>query len=502
MELNVDRTAWTPGHHPHLYEINTWAWLEDLSLRYARPVTLGSVPEEEWDRLRFLGFDLVWLMGVWKRSAEGRRIFRTNVNMFPLYDAALPAWSLDDVTGSPYSIQDYAPDPRIGSWSDLDAARAKLHERHIGLILDFVPNHTGPDHPWVQSHPEYYVQGTLAEFRKNPEAFFLAEADRSARFIAHGKDPYFPPWPDTAQLNYYNPELRSAMIDVLRSVAKHADGVRCDMAMLCQNDIFTRNWKSLLSRSKPPSEEFWTLAFAAVPGFVWIAEVYWDLELQLQELGFDFTYDKGFYGRLRDSSPRDVRQYLEASASSGHRMVRFLENHDEVRALSAFGKDHLYAAATIMATLPGLRFYHDGQLEGKRLHMPIQLRRAVAEQPDREVSALYAKLLQISRDPVFHQPDWKLLEINPDGDTSSGNLIAYRWKAGREFRVVVVNLGATAAQGRIFLHEELEASRRYSFHDLLDGSEYERAGKDLIENGLFVRREGYQAHLFAVSTLN
>ena len=101
----------------------------------------------------------------------------------------------------------------------------------MALVLDFVPNHTGFDHQWVRTHPEYYVQGTLDNYRAEPTLFHPVEdADGSAvRFIACGRDPFFPPWRDVAQLNYFNPATRDAMIGVLTSIAQHCDGVRCDM---------------------------------------------------------------------------------------------------------------------------------------------------------------------------------------------------------------------------------------------------------------------------------
>ncbi|MGH9435373.1 MAG: alpha-amylase family glycosyl hydrolase, partial [Terriglobia bacterium] len=158
--------------HPHLYEINTYAWLEALSAREGRRISLGSVPDADWDNLKSQGFDFVWLMGVWRRSLLGRTIMRTTPAYFPSYDEALPDWSMADVVGSPYSVQDYTPDPRMGGWKDIDTARDKLNERGIRLILDFVPNHTGLDHPWISAHAEYYVHGTLADFRRETAAYF------------------------------------------------------------------------------------------------------------------------------------------------------------------------------------------------------------------------------------------------------------------------------------------------------------------------------------------
>ncbi|MGH9354382.1 MAG: alpha-amylase family glycosyl hydrolase [Terriglobia bacterium] len=485
--------------NPHLYEIHTWAWLEELSAREDRLVTLASVPDQEWDRLQSLGFDFVWLMGIWKRSAAGRTIARTSPCYFPSYDEALPGWTMKDVVGSPYSIQDYIPDPRIGGWKDVDAAREKLHRRGMKLILDFVPNHTGLDHPWVSSHPEYYIQGSLDQFRRDPSAFFLAERDSSATFIARGRDPHFPAWPDTAQLNYFNPATRDAMLCVLRAIAGHADGARCDMAMLLLHAVFVKTWGPLLRGFAAPGDEFWPAAVAALPGFVWIAEVYWDLEWRLQQLGLTFTYDKRLYDRLRAAPPQDVRDCLKADAASQSRCVRFLENHDEPRSAAVFESDKLGAAATLVATLPGMRFYYHGQLEGRKLHLPIQLSRAAEEPPNSEIYHLYEKLLRITCDNAFHAGAWLLLEPRAAGDTSFQKLIAYQWRCGGVMKIVAVNLSSASARGNFILSGAIDPSREYGFHDQLHDKSYEWQGQDLIQSGLFVRLDAFQGHIFEVA---
>ncbi len=485
--------------HPHLYEINTLAWLEELSLQHGKTLTLAGVPDSEWEQLRDLGFDFVWLMGIWKRSPVGRRISRTETSYFPLYDEALPAWQMEDVVGSPYSVQDYTPDPRIGSWADIDCIRRKLHSWNMGLILDFVPNHTAPDHSWVQDHPEYYIQGTLQDFRKNPEAFFLSGGDGPVHFIARGKDPYFPAWPDTAQLNYHNPATRKAMMGVLERITGHCDGARCDMAMLVANQVFANNWQAFLSGWPAPQDEFWPAAVSAFPAFIWIAEVYWDMEAQMQSLGFDFCYDKRLYDRLLGSKPEDVQSHLRASLAYQSRLVRFLENHDERRSAAAFGRERIPAVATLAAFLPGMIFYHQGQLEGKVLHLPIQLRRASREPTDVQIRELYRKLMRISQEPAFHEGEWRLLEVSAAGGDSFQNIIAYQWCLGEKRKLVLANLAPALSQANIALDCGAGSCGVYKFYDQLNDRTYEWQGRDLVATGLFVRLDGYRSHVFDVT---
>jgi Alpha amylase, catalytic domain len=485
--------------HPHLYEINTWAWLERLTRRRGHPITLGNVPDEEWDELHRRGFDLIWLMGVWERSPESQRIFQTDAAQFPEFDKALPGWTPEQIVGSPYSVRAYSPDARMGTWAEIDAIREKLHARGMGLLLDFVPNHTALDHTWVRTHPEFYIQGTREDARNNPEAFFEVRTDRGATVaIARARDPYFPPWKDVAQLNLFESGARAALLDSLREIARHCDGVRCDMAMLVLNEIFANTWSASLAGRQVPTDEFWTDAIAGIPGLVWLAEVYWGREPQLQDLGFSFTYDKVLYDRLLEGNPRGVRAHLTADLARQNRMARFLENHDEARSATVFGADRLPALATLLATLPGMRFFQQGQLEGNKIHLPIALAQAAKESADPEVSALYRKLLQIANDDVYHDGEWKLFEVIAEGDATAENLIAYRWHSPASYRLVVANLGGGASQGRIQLNGEVLSTNDCVLYDALNAASYSSTAGDVAGHGLHLALDGYHAHVFEV----
>ena len=96
--------------HPVLYEVNTWVWLDELSRRHGRPVTLASVPAEAWDALADLGADAVWLMGVWERSPAGVQVALANERLMADFRRALPDLEPADVVGSPYCVRRYAVD--------------------------------------------------------------------------------------------------------------------------------------------------------------------------------------------------------------------------------------------------------------------------------------------------------------------------------------------------------------------------------------------------------
>jgi len=485
--------------HPHLYEINTWAWLEDLSQRAGRRVSLADVPDSEWNRLAGLGFDLIWLMGVWERSPESRREFRGDASSFANFQKALPSATLDDVVGSPYSIRRYQPDPRIGDWAALDATRAKLNARGLRLILDLVPNHVALDHPWILEHPEYFIQGSADDFARDPSAFYRAETFSGTRLIARAKDPYFPPWRDVAQLNHFHPPMRAALLDVLREIAKHCDGFRCDMAMLVLNDIFAKTWESHLAGSAPPAREFWPDVRSALPDAILLAESYWGTERRLIDLGFNFAYDKPLYDALRADDPSKVRACISGDFAYQNHLARFLENHDEERSAADFSSEELLAVATLIATLPGLRFYYQGQLEGRRIRLPIALSHAASEPADPAIENRYRQLLRISNEQVFHAGAWRRLDAEDIADGTASNLIVYDWQTENCWKLIVVNLVNAASQARIHLGDRIAPGRRYRFNDQLNQAVYLRDADELRGPGLYVRLEPFRAHLFEIA---
>ncbi len=224
-------------------------------------------------------------------------------------------------------------------------------------MLDFVPNHMGLDHPWVEEHPEYFITGTELDLARAPKNYTWVKRKGGDLLLAYGRDPYFAGWPDTLQLNYANLATQEAMIGELVKIAGQCDGVRCDMAMLVLPDVFERTWGQ-----RAPL--FWPKAIQRVrehfPGFLFMAEVYWDLEWTLQQQGFDYAYDKRLYDRLRDQHARPVREHFHAGLDYQNKLARFLENHDEPRAASTFPPGIHEAAAVITFLVAGAAILPSG----------------------------------------------------------------------------------------------------------------------------------------------
>jgi glycosidase len=492
----VSPIASAPRRFPVLWQLNARTTVQ----RLGDDATLDDLDDAALDSLLPAGIDWLYLLGVWQTGAVGREVSRRHPGIRQACATALPDLTDDDICGSCFAITGYHAHERLGGDAALARVRARLAERGVRLMLDFVPNHTAPDHPWVHDHPDFYVVGTDDDLAAAPANWIELDTGGGSRVLAYGRDPYFPGWPDTLQLDYSRPDVRAAMSDELVGAASRADGLRCDMAMLLLPDVFERTW----GRSMAP---FWPEALgrvrAARPDFMFMAEVYWDREWDLQQQGFDATYDKRLYDRLVAQDAGAVRGHLRADAEYQARSARFLENHDEPRAAATFDVGARHRAAAVATYLtPGVRFFEDGQREARRVHVPVHLCRAPVE-PDRDdLVAFYAALLAVLGDPVVHEGAWRLIDPTSawDGNASHEQLVAFAWSTadGALRYVVAVNLADTWSQGYLPLPHADLAGRTVTLVDRLGPDRFERDGDDLAARGLYLDVAPWAHHVFAV----
>ena len=483
---------------PTVYELNTAVWLERLGRPRGRPLTLGEVPGEQWDSLASLPVDAVWLMGVWQRSPAGIEIALRNPDVQSGNRAALPDLRPEDVIGSPYCVRDYVVDDRFGGPDALADARQSLADRGLALILDYVPNHIAPDHPWVTAKAGCLLAGSEQELSDHPDAFLRT----AGGIFANGRDPYFPPWPDVVQLNAFSPELRGAVADTLIAVGSQCDGLRCDMAMLMTNEVFTRTWGERVGPA--PQADYWPELIGRVksahPELLFMAEAYWDMEWTLQQQGFDLCYDKRLYDRLVHDSPDSIRGHLQADRSYQEGLIRFIENHDEPRAAATFEPPKARAAAIVVSALEGARLYHDGQLDGFRTHIPVFLTRGPDEPADSDLHAFYARLLCAVDESGLRQGDWRLCDCAGWPDNASWQqLIALCWSSGETRNLVVVNYADQPAQARVRLPWSELTGKDWQLSDRLNGVEFTRPGDELAADGLYVGLDPWAAHFLAIA---
>ena len=230
--------------------MNTRVTLSGLSRKLGKHATLDDFPDSELVRLAGEGFDWIWFLGVWQTGPAGRKVSLSHEEWQAEYRQLLPDFQEEDVCGSCFAIRDYSAHVDFGGDAALGRLRDRVHSHGMRLLLDFVPNHTAPDHPWVQEHPEFYIHGNEELLAREPQNYARVTTPNGEVILAFGRDPYFDGWPDTFQLNYAEPSLQEEQARVLEKIATLCDGVRCDMAMLVLPDVFERTCDRCRS-SKP-----------------------------------------------------------------------------------------------------------------------------------------------------------------------------------------------------------------------------------------------------------
>lgn len=486
--------------YPSLYQINTRVWLTQLSQDLGRQATLDDITDIELDRLADMGFDWIWLLSVWATGELGRKVSLSNPEWRHDFEKTLPDLREEDIRGSGFGVVDFHVPSQLGGDKALKRLRTRLNKRGIKLMLDFVPNHLGLDHPWAEKHPEYFIPGTEDDLKNNPLNYTKLKHKKADRVFAYGRDPNFSGWPDSLQLDYSNPAVVEAMTKELLRISGQCDGVRCDMAMLILPEIFERTWNRKV-------QSFWPEAIKAVreknPEFCFMAEVYWGMEWTLQQMGFDYAYDKRLYDRLCEGHARPVREHLYAGLDYQKKLARFLENHDELRAASVFDPDKHKAAAIITFLTPGLRFFHQGQLEGRKKHISIHLVRAPHEPVDPDLHIFYTNLLAKMRMPLFRNGQWCLLECTPawEGNGSWDAFLAFSWELDGIRSLVAINFAPHKSQCFVKLRFPDLANRQVEFADLMSTDQYERDGNDLVSRGIYLDLRPWGYHVFHVNFL-
>jgi glycosidase len=302
--------AWT--RNAVIYEVNV--------RQYSPEGTIAGV-RKQLPRLKALGVDILWMMPLQPIGVMNRK--------GPL--------------GSPYSVSDYRKiNPEFGTAADVHDFVTAAHRRGLRVILDWVPNHTAYDHPWITAHPDWYehkADGSIMNARDNE---------------GHETD-----WTDVAELNYDNPAMRRAMIaDMawwLRTMK--IDGFRCDVAGGVPDNFWTEARREL-GKVKP---DLFMLAEAEAPAM---------------HPAFDMTYGWQLHHLLNEiaqgkKAPAEIDTYLAEQAraypADAYRMY-FTSNHDEnswngteFERMGANNQPAFVLAATLAGSFPLL---YTGQESG------------------------------------------------------------------------------------------------------------------------------------------
>jgi glycosidase len=347
---------------------------------------------EGLDRIQSSGADVVWLMPIHPIGALNRK----------------------GALGSPYAVRDYrAVNPAYGTAADLRALVQAVHARGMKLILDWVPDHTSADHPWVRDHPDFYI--------KNQRGQPSVPRDPKGKLTD---------WTDVVQLDYANPEVRKQMIATMRFWLEDfdIDGFRVDVAGFLPNDF----WREAVPQLR-----------TAVPRpIIFLAE--WD-DLELHRIGFDLTYGSDCYRRAKavwrgapaSSFIRGELEDMKAMPPGGMRL-RFTTNHDETAwdepPVKIFGGSAGARAAFVAVTLlPGRPLLYNGQEVELPKKIPLFEREPIAwDLPGAsEARAFYAAVLHLARS----EPALRSSELGEVRTSAPDDVIAYR----RGELVVLVN---------------------------------------------------------------
>jgi len=385
---------------------NTFVWLFQLSQKYNRTIThLDQIPSRELERLKSLGINGLWLIGIWERSPASRKIKELYGNK--------------DSIGSAYSIFDYKISEDLGGKDSFRKFKQKAHLAGLKIGCDMVPNHTGIDSPWIINHPDWFIQAKTnpkPDFKyqspnlssdENTEIrieegyytqdgaaevfMYRKKGENNIFYIYHGNDGTSMPWNDTAQLDYLKQEVRSAVKQTIKSVAGEFDIIRLDAAMTLTKQHFKRLWFPDEGASKfiPTREndnlnenefnlrmphEFWAEVLETVnkhePGILLIAEAFWLMEgFFIRNLGMHSVYNSAFMNFLRTEENRNfkncIRDMIAFDRLSLDHLVNYQTTPDEEPAINQFGKgDKYFGICTLLATMPGLPMFGHGQLEG------------------------------------------------------------------------------------------------------------------------------------------
>jgi hypothetical protein len=229
---------------------------------------------------------------------------------------------------------------------------------------------------------------------------------------------------------------------------------------------------------------------------LFIAEAYWDLEWQLQQLGFDYCYDKRLYDRVIHDDAEHVRGHLHADLDYQRRLLRFIENHDEPRAARELEPSKRRAAAVVIATLPGATLWHEGQFEGWSVHVPVLLGRRPTEPDDDELRAFHLHLIEAAH--ALRHGTWELCRATGWADNQTcAQLLAWSWRDGERRALVIVNDAGDAASAMVHVPWDDIAGCAWQLDNRLSGASYARDGNDMAQHGLFVALPPWGAHVFA-----
>lgn len=469
--------------------------------------------------------DILWTMGIWESSPASISIAKSHEGLKTDFYKYLSDYEEKDVIGSPYAIYDYTPNTTLcDSWEDLLEFKTTLNTAGKKLILDFVPNHLSVDSIWIDKNPKAFLEiiDSSSSIELDPNFF----RHTSGKVYAHGRDPYFSGWTDTVQFDFSQEESLDLAVSFLLKIAKYSDGVRCDMAMLPLKDVFL---KTHGKKALPYWEKIITEVNNKFPYFIWIAEVYWNREYELQKKGFHLTYDKTLYDRLKTKQASPILGHLKAERNFQRHSLRFLENHDEERSAFIF-KDNIRNYWSLLNFLEGGILIHEKQSLGLVSKIPVQLGRYNEEAPKQDIVNFYKRAhsaLKLRKTTSKHIQSLYIPTENPNTTSEVIELDTPYYSDPKYFSYennkvkLFIRIIATAPSlweiyiwnpndfivtGRVLVSDTIpeicKTLKSCMYHDIINDSYYSHNMKELLEQGLYFKLHPSQAHWLVLDYRN
>ena len=366
-------------------------------------------------KLKDLGVKIIWLMPIHPISETKRK----------------------GTLGSYYSISNYKEiNPEFGNKEDFDKLITEAHKNEMYVILDWVANHTGWDHHWIKTNPEFYTKNSSGE---------IIDPINPSTGESWG-------WTDVADLNFDNMEMQEEMIQAMEYWVKehNIDGYRLDAAHSCPASF----WKKSIDRLNETKK---VLMLAESDG-------YHTGGFELIEL-FDMSYNWSGHHVLnrifkKENNSKDLKENIVRNIndySSEHILMNFTSNHDENTWAGTVFDRYGNGAKTFAALtyfLPGIPLIYNGQEYGldKRLAF---FEKDFIPKKESDFFDFYKKLNKLKKENNLLNIDPKIkFEVI---ETNSNNLVCFKRSIGEESIYFIANLSETKQEVQTGVKKKLRS---------------------------------------------
>ncbi|PHN06852.1 alpha-amylase [Flavilitoribacter nigricans DSM 23189 = NBRC 102662] len=397
----------------------------EVNIRQHTPEGTINAFAEDLPRLQEMGIKMLWIMPVQTIGTKNRK----------------------GSLGSYYSIRDYREvNPEFGNLDDFKSLVDKAHELGMYVILDWVPNHTAWDHPWITEHKDYYAQNEAGEV--------IYEAD----------------WTDIALLDHTNPATRAAMIDDMKYWVTEADidGFRCDHA---GHEIPLYFWEEATSVIDPLKDLFWLAEWDGARMHLEFDATYaWEL-LHLTE---DVAKGEHNADDLDEWIRKDLQEYGQAPIR-----LTMITNHDEnswAGTLNERYGESQKAFATFVFTAYGVPMLYSGQEAGLDKRLRFFEKDTIDWSDPNQLQPFYTQLVQFRLD---NEAVWGgLYGGMPVRINDNANVYAFKREKNGNTVIGILNFSATSQSADL-----TDSSINGTYTDYFTGEEYTLESDGSLELG-------------------